>query len=88
MSLDLKEVIKIARAQFEELLPELRFQTTDVRLEEIEREGDNWAITLSVPNPNGGSSLISGLMALGRVAKVVVVDGRDGKLIALRQRAA
>lgn len=88
MSLDLKEVIKIARAQFQELLPELSFQTTDIRLEEIEREGDNWAITLSVPNPNSGSSLISGVMALGRVAKVVVVDGTDGKLVALRRRVA
>jgi hypothetical protein len=92
MSLDVKEVIQIAREQFRELLPELSINATDVRLEEIEREGANWAVTFSVPNNSGAGSLLSGIsrpmMALGRVAKVVVVDGTDGKLVALRQRAA
>jgi len=36
MSLDIKEVIQVARAQFKELLPELSIEATDVRLEEIE----------------------------------------------------
>ncbi len=92
MSLDVKEVIQIAREQFKELLPEMSIDATDVRLEELEREGANWAVTLSVTNNGGMGSLLSGvarpMMALGRVAKVVVVDGTDGKLVALRQRAA
>jgi hypothetical protein len=92
MSLGVKELIQIAREQFKELLPELSIDATDVRLEEIEREGANWAITFSVPNTGSAVSLLSGVripsMALGRVAKIVVVDGTDGKLVALRQRAA
>lgn len=92
MSLGVKEIIQIAREQFKELLPDLSIDATDIRLEEIEREGANWALTFSVPSTNGATSLLSGIripsMALGRVAKIVVVDGTDGKLVALRQRAA
>lgn len=98
MSLNVKEVIQIARAQFKELLPELSMEATDVRLEEIEKEGENWAITFSVPNPNFLSpdltpavvalSGIKSAMRQVRVAKVVVVDGSEGQFLALRERAA
>jgi hypothetical protein len=98
MSLDVKDVIRIARAQFKELLPELSIDATDVRLEEIEREGENWAVTFSVPNPNFLSSdlspavvALSGIrsaMRQARIAKVVVVDGSEGQFLALRERAA
>lgn len=93
MSLNVKEVIQIARAQFKELLPELSIHTTDVRLEEIEREGTNWAITFSVSNPNytPTASILAGIHSArygGRYAKVIVVDDSDGKLVALRERAA
>lgn len=116
MSLDIKEVIQVARAQFKELLPELAIVATDdtvpkgrlvgpkikklqeirdqhvIRLEEIEKEGKNWAVTLSVPNPNfNPNALLEGIRnarSLARVAKVIVIDGEEGKLIALRERAA
>jgi hypothetical protein len=116
MSLDIKEVIQIARAQFKSLLPELAIGATDeplpkdvpvgpntrqlleirdqnmIRLEEIEREGDNWAVTFSVPNPNyNPDALLAGIRNarnLARIAKVIVVDGSEGKLLALRERAA
>jgi hypothetical protein len=112
MSLEIKEVIQIARAQFQELLPELAITPRtaavpvpkgpitrqleairdDIRLEEIEKEGDNWAVTFSVPNPSfRPDALLEGIRSarnLARVAKVVVVDGSEGKLIALRERAA
>jgi hypothetical protein len=93
MSLNVKEVIQIARVQFKELLPELSMEATDIRLEEIEREGKNWAITFSVPNPyaNTTAALLSGIHSAkygGRMAKVVVVDDSDGQLVALRERAA
>lgn len=114
MSLDIKEVVQIARAQFKELLPELAIVSEDdsvprgnfvgpktkklqeirdqhvIRLEEIEREGENWAVTFSVPNPNyNPDALLAGIRSarhLARIAKVVVVDGSDGKLVALRER--
>ena len=88
MSLDIKEVIQVARAQFKELLPELSIEATDVRLEEIEREGE----TFSVPNPkfSSAAALMSGRSALygARIAKVVVVEGSGGQFLALRERAA
>ncbi|MGD0096461.1 MAG: hypothetical protein ABSB60_08200 [Terracidiphilus sp.] len=99
MSLDIKQVIKVAREQFKELAPELPIEPQDLRLEEIEREGSNWALTFSVPNPNyrpessflGAAALMSGgyrASSAIRIAKVVVVDGNDGQFVALRQRAA
>lgn len=92
MSLGVKEVIQVARMQFQELLPELSIHGKDIRLEEIEREGDNWAVTFSVQNSDDADSVYAGVkipsILLGRVAKTIVVDGTDGRLVALRQRAA
>jgi hypothetical protein len=115
MSLEVKQVIEIARGQFRELLSDLaldtsriqrppapkkekgispppRIERSDIRLEELEKEGDNWAVTLSVPNPDYNSSaLLEGIRSarnLARIAKVIVINGEDGKLIALRERAA
>jgi len=62
-----------------------------VRLEELEKEGENWAVTLSAPNPDFKSGdLMEGIRQarrLARVAKVVVIDS-EGNLVALRERAA
>lgn len=92
MALEIKQVIQVAREQFKQLLPDLDIQTADIRLEEIEREGDNWAITFSVPNPNYSvDTLLEGIrraMMDARIAKVVVVDGSEGQFLALRERAA
>lgn len=66
--------------------------TTAIRLEELERDGSNWAVTLSAPNPDfKESDLLDGIRrarSLARVAKVIVIDGETGNLIALRERAA
>ncbi len=92
MSLDIKQVIQVAREQFKELLPDLSIDTTDVRVEEIEKEGGNWAITFSVPNPNySPDALLAGIRSArtaARIAKVIVVDGSEGQFLALRERAA
>ena len=90
MALDIKQAIAAARMHFEEILPELASRA-DVRVEEIEREGPNWAITLSVPlpdNTSGVASLFSKGLFGYRTAKIVVVDGDQGGFVALRQRAA
>ncbi len=113
MSLEIKQVIEIARGQFKELLPDLdldsnfraarkvskggitpppRIDRVDIRLEELEKEGDNWAVTLSVPNPDyKPSALLEGIRSArdsARIAKVIVIDGEAGRLLALRERAA
>jgi hypothetical protein len=117
MSLDVKEVIQLAKRQFVELLPDLALapasqlpsrgkvpektkklvelvldqRAATIRLEEIEREGENWAVTLSAPNPDfKGGDLLEGIRharTLARVAKVFVINGEDGTLVALRERA-
>lgn len=88
MSLTVKDAIQAARAHLAELMPEIA-KPEEIRLEEIERAGDNdWAITFSIP---GGSSLMgysANPFGLNRTAKIVIVDGTDGKFVALKQRAA
>jgi hypothetical protein len=94
MSLDIKEVIRAARAHFVDLLPEFSAKSDDVRLEEIERDGPNWAVTFSVPASSFNSLQeamdVATLGPFGRrrIAKIIVIDGTDGQLVALRQRAA
>lgn len=70
----------------------LKKEPVDIRLEELEREGTNWAVTLSVPNPNyNPSALLEGIRnarEMARIAKVIVIDGEQGTLVALRERAA
>jgi hypothetical protein len=97
MALDVKEAIVAAREHFLELLPEIvksgEVKEGETRLEEIEKDGDNWAVTLSVPVRESSSTFymknIGGNSSgFNRFAKVVVVDGYTGKFVALKQRAA
>ena len=106
MSLTVKEVIQVARSHFLELLPALAIYPeppavkrswleSSIRLEELEREEGNWAVTLSVPNPDfKEGDLLEGIRQarrLARVAKVLIIDGETGTLVALRdiqERAA
>ncbi len=92
MALTVKEAIETARRHFTELYqheidPVAREQ---IRLEEIERIPtkrvgvDNWAITFSYPV----TSMSSGPFGFNRIAKIVVVDGGDGRFVSLKQRAA
>lgn len=87
MALTVKEAIVAARAHFAELLPEIA-KVEDIRLEEIERSGEDWAITFSVPGGSSLSGFTGSPFGLNRLAKVVVVDGTDGKFVSLKQRAA
>lgn len=91
MSLDIKDVISAARSHLMELLPDA--EDGDPRMEEIERQGANWAVTYSFLAP-GRSSTTSHLVGprspfgLGRIAKVIIVNGQSGDFVALKQRAA
>jgi hypothetical protein len=87
MSLDVKQAIHAAREHFVGLLPEIG-SVQDVQLEEIEREGKNWAVTFSIPAKGSTPFQFSSTFGYNRIGKIVVVDGTDGKFIALRQRAA
>lgn len=89
--LDIKEVIAAARACLVDVMPDV--EADYVRMEEIEREGGNWAITFSFPVPgrsNANSHLVGprSPFGVGRVAKIVVVNSVTGDFVALRQRAA
>ncbi len=97
MSLDVRQAITAAREHFLQLLPEIvksgEVKEGETRLEEIERDGDNWAVTLSVPYRETSSNMytkyLGGISSAGfdRIAKIVIVDGRNGKFVALKQRA-
>jgi hypothetical protein len=69
---------------------DLDSRANSIRLEELEKEGKNWAVTLSVPNPDfKPGDLLEGIRRarnLARVAKIFVIDGEAGTLIALRDR--
>jgi hypothetical protein len=97
MSLTLKQAITAAREHFQFLLPEFaksgEIKADEIRLEEIEKEGENWVVTLSIPYREN-STLSSYLrqsgseLSLGfeRLAKIIVVDGANGNMVALKQR--
>ena len=91
MTLDIKEIIELARRHLIEILPEAG--SGDPRMEEIERDGANWSVTFSFL-PQKRSAVGSGLIGprspfgVGRVAKVVVVNSVTGNFVALKQRAA
>lgn len=99
MGLEIREVIGFGRVYLKALLPELNFEAVDereIRMEEIEQDGPNWRITFSFPNPNFKPNpsdwTSNALMASGslreRIAKIIVVDGVSGDLVALKQREA
>jgi hypothetical protein len=99
MSLSLKQAIVAAREHFQVLLPEFaksgEIKEDEVRLEEIEKDGENWLVTLSIPyreNSTLGSYLrqtsSESLIGFERLAKIIIVDGKNGNLVALKQHAA
>ncbi|MGC9222615.1 MAG: hypothetical protein ACP5E2_01745 [Terracidiphilus sp.] len=95
MPLTVREAIHAARTHLQELMPEIASVKPDeIRLEEIERCGDlDWAITFSLPGSRvTGTSTLGGFpttpFGFDRIAKVVIVDGSDGKFASLKQRAA
>ncbi len=85
MALTVKEAIQAARTHFVELFPDA---DADFRLEEIERHGEDWAITFSVSGSMSGSKFAGSPFGMGRVGKVIVVDGETGEFVSLKQRAA
>jgi hypothetical protein len=79
MAVPVKDAIQAARVHLLELMPD----ASAVRLEEVEREGHNWAITFSINSSTFGG----GPFGFGRVAKVICVD-ENGDFVSLKQRAA
>jgi hypothetical protein len=90
MALTVKEAIQAARSHLLELAPEIAvIKPEDIRLEEIERVGDvDWAITFSIPGGTSLNGFSSNPFGFNRVAKVVIVDGANGKFVSLKQHAA
>lgn len=82
MAITPKQAIAAAHAHLLELFP----QAGDtVRLEEVERDGSDWAITFSMA---AGSNFAVSAFGMGRVAKVIVVDGETSEFLSLKQRVA
>lgn len=81
MAISAREAIAAARSHFLELFPEA---ADNVRLEEVDHSGEDWAITFSMSGPSFSLSPFG----VGRVAKVVLIDPLTGEFLSLRQRAA
>jgi hypothetical protein len=100
MSLDIRQAIQFGKTQLIQVLPEFAItlaNPADLRLEEIRRDGDkgeDWALTFSFPNPD--YPMADPVRMLGtpptqwgpRLAKVIVVNGVDGKMTEIREREA
>jgi hypothetical protein len=72
---DIKTAVSVAKAFLAELFPD---KAKDILLEEVERVGDNWLITLSFP---GRDVTLFGtpLPSQAREYKTVEVDATTGK---------
>jgi hypothetical protein len=93
-----REATEKALGYIQEIMPDLA-KTEDIRLEEVESgtfetaERANlpvWKLTFSVGDPETGKFLGQQITPFGfkRVAKIVMLDAEDGRLIAIKQYAA
>ncbi|MCI0624917.1 MAG: hypothetical protein L0387_25295 [Acidobacteria bacterium] len=80
----MQEAVKNARAYFLEVFGDQNI--TDLRLEEVETSDDgNWLITLGFIRPYEKKPL-QGILGDPRDFKLVVVDGHNGKVLAIKIR--
>lgn len=79
MALTLADAVSIAGKRLREVFPE----ATDFRLEEVERQMNDWLITLSFPERGNGTV---GQILGRREYKTVQIDGASGEVQAIRMR--
>lgn len=93
-----REATQKALGYIQEIMPDLA-QTQDIRLEEVESGTFEtaeqaklpvWRLTFSIGDPETAKFLGQQVTPFGfkRVAKIVMLDAEDGKLIAIKQYAA
>jgi hypothetical protein len=93
-----REATQKALGYIQEIMPDLA-ETQDIRLEEVESGTFEtaeraklpvWRLTFSVGDPETAKFLGQQVTPFGfkRVAKIVMLDAEDGKLIAIKQYAA
>jgi hypothetical protein len=93
-----REATQKALGYIQEIMPDLA-EAQDIRLEEVESgtfetaEGTKlpaWKLTFSVGDPETAKFLGQQVTPFGfkRVAKIVTLDAKDGRLIAIKQYAA
>jgi hypothetical protein len=78
--IDVKQAVAKAMEYFKELVP----NASNVALEEVERSGSAWLITLGYTD-----NFISGFVALrgdGRSYKVITIDAETGKAVSMKIR--
>jgi len=93
-----REATQKALGYIQEIMPDLA-ETQDIRLEEVESGTFEtterarlpvWKLTFSIGDPETAKFLGQQVTPFGfkRVAKIVMLDAEDGRLIAIKQYAA
>lgn len=80
MSIDVKNAVELAGKYLSDLL---QIPVANMLLEEVERSGPYWKVTLSYPDPSGSFRTLVG----GRTYKVVELDADNGEFVAVKIRA-
>ena len=80
MSLDVKKAVDLARGYLAELV---QIPISEFLLEEVQRTGTFWEITISYPDP--GSPTLRNFLA-GRTFRVVTLDADTGEFVSMKIR--
>lgn len=88
--IDLKQAVRIAIQSVRELYEAQGYQLNDLLLEEVQRSGDNWLVTVGFtrPSTSAGESVVTALagMTPRRAFKRVKIDAETGKFIEMQIR--
>lgn len=79
MSVTVKKAVELAGQYLSDLL---QVPVSDLLLEEVERSGPFWKVTLSYPDRSPSFRTLVG----GRTYKVVEVDAESGEFVAVKIR--
>jgi hypothetical protein len=79
MATDVKTAVELAGKYLSDLL---QIPVQNMLLEEVERSGSYWRITLSYPDPSPSFRTLVG----GRTYKIVELDAETGEFVAIKIR--
>lgn len=84
--LDLQQAVLRAVEMVRELYKAQGYQLTDVLLEEIQRSGDTWLVTVGFTRPAPASALGQALAGARRAFKRVKIDATTGDFLGMEIR--
>ncbi|MGI8910877.1 MAG: hypothetical protein ACR2JR_10050 [Rubrobacteraceae bacterium] len=79
-----KEAVRIATSALRDLYEDVEIE--DLLLEEVERSGDSWNVTLGFARPFHGDELLPGLVPSQRAYKRIKIDTNTGEFLGMEIR--